>query len=454
MMRTVVIASSIAGAVAATECSAGYKVKKTLKGLTCDSAKVDGTSCNTNCCEKDDKTCGGLSATCNAGFYTVASDATQAQKDTWANTAATAATSKNVCCTPQVKCSSRAYTCPAGYTYDSTNAGDSCPDNAASCIKVPTTCCKPDTTKCGGNAAAGSQACTDAAAPWFMLPDKTSDSWKDTTIVATNPASPQADEVKNSCCGVKLTCSMYKCPAGKKQQANTNGATLCTGLTTSTCETSCCQADAAKTTCGTEKSPPACPVDQFRDSSLNDKLVGKSSVANCCSAKATCATKRCPAGGKPKKSALKNFCAGGASTCKTADCCEFDTKTCGGQTGIVCAKGFYLESTMFVAEKYTQAQQDAWNAKPTTDKTKNKDCCTAQAVCSAEVAGVTTTPAAAAATTTPAAARLFSEHKAATRKGKHEDNGVFVAIGAMAGMSVLFVASKMRQSSRYTQIQA
>merc|ERR1719453_1682908 len=90
----------------ATDCSPGYKHKKVLTNLKCKSsagtAKLQGAdNCNTNCCDADLKTCGGLAVsggiTCTGSKYQGGASGTQASKDAWAAIATTAANAATDC---------------------------------------------------------------------------------------------------------------------------------------------------------------------------------------------------------------------------------------------------------------------------------------------------------------------------------------------------------------------
>merc|ERR1712139_293516 len=96
-----------------------------------------------------------------------------------------------------------------------------------------------------------------------------------------------------------------------------------------------------------------------------------------------------------------------------SECCEADSKTCGGLTGISCKYGFFDERELWTA-KTSKAAKDAWNGKAANETNKNTNCCSAREPC--RIPTGTTTPKAAAAvvTPTPAAPALkFSEHKVA-----------------------------------------
>jgi len=447
MMRFAMIAGLATGA-AGVQCSAGYKLKKTLTGLTCDTADASSAKdCNTNCCEADTKTCGGLTPTCASGYYTVAAKATQKEKDAYASIAADTKTMNSACCTRKATCGSGAFTCPAGQMLDTGKLGNDCTDDAASC---PATCCKADPSTCGGSGNTPAGSCGS-----FSAPDATQDTWKATKIINSNFAS--------SCCGVKSVCGskLYQCPAGKKRKTGDAVKHLkCGGIHPSTCATSsnCCETD--DTVCA-GITGYTCTVGRYQDSGLDtQKVPGKdlnerkaNAPEACCSPKATCDAYTCPVGGKKKANIGAALCNKDATkaSCETT-CCEADAATCGGQkvkSGLSCAVGFYDESSTWTS-KTTQATKDAWSAKKTTDATKDKDCCTAKAECSAGVAGVTTTPAA---TVTPAAAvRLFREHKAAVQASS--SNLVWLAAGSFIGMTVMFVAQRLRSGRRsYTSMQ-
>merc|ERR1719482_1804957 len=125
-MKAAIALTLIAGA-GATDCSPGYKHKAVLTNLKCKSsagtAKLQGAdNCNTNCCDLNPKTClGQVAVGCAAGKYMAkdGSKATQAQKDTWAATATTAANFPTDCCVAKAKCGSGAYSCAAGTVKDS-----------------------------------------------------------------------------------------------------------------------------------------------------------------------------------------------------------------------------------------------------------------------------------------------------------------------------------------------
>jgi len=451
MPRLSVIACLAVGAAGAT-CKPGYKLKKTLKGLTCDTGDAtNAAACNTNCCEPDDKTCGGLNVACTTGYRAKdVAGATQAQKDAWANLAATSATAQQICCSTQATCASGGYTCPAGERRIA-GASATCTNDVASCAKT-VGCCEKDPNTCNGVKVSGvlfdpATGCTGT----FKAPTK-GDGWKATQATAAT--------AKQACCATEILCSTtaaYSCPAGyKKKDSDKLATSKCTGDVKScgAAGSNCCEQDKFK--CGGHT--VTCSGNTYTDGSLADKVFsgdsGDKNVA-CCSPKATCAASVCPGGSKKKANSDNIVCAGDTTTCP-ASCCEADTNTCGGQTGLACAVGFYDESMVFGNKpKYTQAEQDAWKSKATTAKTKNTDCCTKKAECAANTValGETTTPAAVASTTPAAPARLFSEHKEAVKSSSSSvPNMVYLAVGGFIGMAALHIYDRRHTSTRFVAV--
>jgi len=460
MPRLAAFATLAVGAAGAA-CKPGYKAKKVLTGLTCDTN--DSTSakfCNTNCCEPDDKTCGGLAVACTNG-YKYASDATQAEKDAWAATAATAKTAQEMCCTKKATCGSGAYTCPAGKKQGNTpNAV--CASDPASCANSAS-CCIADVLTCGGSGYTATAA--QCAAPLAVPADKTTDAWKGEKFAT--------GKEKENCCASQVTCASnaYSCPAGSKKNTKDVKTQVCPSSDPASCadETDvkwtigtppalvaaadrCCIKEGK--TCGGLSTPIACIGNTFKDAALNNQpATSANSAQACCSTKATCAQAACPAGQKMKANVAASFCNTDAASCATT-CCENDAATCGGlkaTSGLSCPVGTYDESTKFAAAKYTKAQINAWKSKAATAATAVKVCCTKLAACAAPaVAGATTTPVAVITTTPVAPARLFSDHKAAVASSEQSSpNMIWFAVGGFIGMSVLFVAQKLRPRSRF-----
>jgi len=452
---------------AGASCKAGYKPKKVLKGLTCDTANASSAAdCNTNCCEADEKTCGGVNPTCGVGNYKLTSKATDAEKDAWAGIATTKGTAQTTCCTTKAKCSSSAYTCPPGEVKATAALAlaTDCMDDAASCAKSPM-CCVADRITCAGVNAGNPYDTTSCTGAGYKKPVKLDEGWSAIKL----PAGANAQTQKDSCCAQAVTCAstLYSCPAGYKknkqagvstQECPTASPTSCAEKTTGWAvgDKKCCIPD--PDTCAAQSL--SCVGNSYADSALDHmQATNANKDQNCCSPKATCKVATCPAGQKKKANSDKVVCTTDAASC-AATCCEDDATTCGGlgaTTGITCAAGFYDESKIFKSSKYTKAQQNAWKSKAATEKTKNTVCCTKKAECSAfsTALAATTTPAAAAAvaTTTPAApARLFSDHKAAVQSSQSSASLVWFAMGGFIGMSVLHFAQKSRQSSRFVAI--
>merc|ERR1711957_802751 len=106
-------------------------------------------------------------------------------------------------------------------------------------------------------------------------------------------------------------------------------------------------------------------------------------ASGCCTAKATCAVAKCPSGYKKKVKVDGLSCASNAASCAVGNtCCEKNTASCGGLTGVACAYGSYDVSTTWSATT-KQVAKDAWNNKAATDATKNTACCTEKAQCTA-----------------------------------------------------------------------
>jgi hypothetical protein len=109
----------------------------------------------------------------------------------------------------------------------------------------------------------------------------------------------------------------------------------------------------------------SCGSTKYKDATRNGWLQGCEAKASCCSDKARCSTRTCPAGKQLKANAYDLYCA--TSTCGAADdttCCESDATVCAGAT-VTCG-----------ADKY---KDPAKHSESLTDvKTK---CCTARTKC-------------------------------------------------------------------------
>jgi len=469
-MKSFAIVAGLTTGVAASQCSPGYKQKKVLTGLTCDTADANSAKdCNTNCCEPDTNTCGGLTPSCAADSYAKAAKSTQAQQDAWAATAATSKDMNTVCCTKKALCSSGGFTCPASKKLTTVagplGLGAACPDDAASCA-TSSACCMVDDKTCGGkNFAIG--GCTKADGYIAPYTGTAPDSWKGAPIKDATTLATQAQ----SCCAVAPTCAskLYSCPAGKKKTTDAKKlAEACSGADPTSCATTpdCCENDLK--TCKGLAVRPTCTAGWLDPALDNTPATAATGAQNCCSAVATCAVATCPSGKKKKANVDATKCPTDAASCTGTTCCEDDKTTCGGikaTTGLTCAVGFYDASTVFAKAKYTaalQLQQDSWNNKKTTEATKNTDCCTAKAVCQATGTlrpGVTSTPPPAVPTifptATPAApARLFSQHKAAVQAtSSATSNIVWCMVGSAAGMSILYMVQRLRNGNSYASVE-
>lgn len=475
MQRSIIIAllfGSPLGAVG-NECAAGTKHKAKLTGLTCNTDRTDAASCG-ECCETNAKTCGGLNVACDGNHYQYATSAATTEaakviKDAWLATVATEETKSTVCCTKKATCGGRGFTCPAGYIYDALSKAKSCPSDVASCGKSAAPCCKFDVDKCGtdklkdtAKTATSTETCTTGT-------KGTDDGWKNTKIDYGVTGTPSTLDAKaafqKSCCFSKPTCAskLYTCPAGKKK--TTVAADLiksCTGLDASTCAAgvapACCVKDDSSCAGVTAVT---CTNSMYFDTKSSGNA--KASAENCCTAKATCASAKCPAGYMMKAKVEKTTCSTDAASC-TKDqaaidvCCQKNPNTCGGLSNIACPTGFFNENSGVDSWKHIkdatkrQAAKDAWANKNATDATKNTACCTPKAACVHYVG--TSTPAATPATTTPAAPALkFSEHKVAIQASERPvgTNMLWLAVGGFIGMGVLMAVQGLRSRTGTTE---
>jgi len=328
---------------------------------------------------------------------------------------------------------------------------------------------------------AGSWPATTTANTGDIATALKNDAWAGTAIAAESDT-----EWKKACCVAKATCATATCPAGYKADT-TKTQVQCAGAECTAKEVllqagnvvaanndgynkECCSLDTTK--CG-GTATHTCPNNKYypgdkaaAGTGYDADWLGVSATQGCCTAKATCANAKCPAGWKKKANVDQLSCSTGHASCIAeqangeAKCCEKDVTTCGGLKGITCAYGTFDESATWTADT-TQAVKDAWNSKAATEATKNTACCTAQAACQWE--GASTTPAAAAATTTPAAvvtttpaARLYSEHKVAIKDGQTSSvsNMVWLGAGCFIGMAVLMVAQALRSKKDDARLSA
>merc|ERR1712050_197347 len=239
------------------------------------------------------------------------------------------------------------------------------------------TCCEPDTAKCGG---IGSVACTYGTSYYW-----------DTAKAGTAATSSNKATV---CCTEKAACSGYTCPTGKRLQnqpctntvASCTEATCCEWIPTRTCsdhtcsagkkaksnantlycasttggctDNTCCDPDTTK--CG--GNTVTCNANHYQDPTKNS--VTGTTATECCTAQAACSTLTCPAGKKQRTGT--HYCATSAcsATTDSSTCCEADTTKCGGNT-VTCNANQYQDPT-----------------KNSVTGTTATECCTAQAACS------------------------------------------------------------------------
>lgn len=450
------------------ECAAGTKHKKDLTGLLCSTNRADAASCQA-CCESNSATCGGLNPSCDSNHYryvipTGKTTATTAVLNAWKNLAATDTNKNTACCTKKATCASSGYTCAKGYKKKA-GVTTNCKYDVASCGEKDSGCCEANPFVCGGKliAKAGAETTATAVAPTTCAKVGTQElamgsgsAWEGQEVYTKNKKTnkgPLQTEYEAACCIPKPTCASQQfsksvCPKGYKK--NTDQTKQCTSA--ENCKTTCCTADPANQVCSTFATSVVCASDRYYDARLKDTpATATTAPQKCCSAKASCAVARCPAGYQNKVSAAKTLCSGGAELCAQGTCCELNPNTCGGMSGIVCPKGFFNENLDWSHIKDAtkmKAAQNAWRSKNATDATKNTNCCTEQVACALPVG--TTTPAAgaaAAATTTPAAPALkFSEHRVATSGSDHAwaTNTFWLAVGGFIGMGVLMAVQGLR----------
>merc|ERR1719440_2763430 len=100
----------------------------------CTDATEDAVNCNSECCEKDTATCGGLDATkaivCPFDQYKDTSNVA------WKKIAATEKTKVKKCCQAKAKCASAIYKPPPGKKKNAANGAVQCMSNAASCAET------------------------------------------------------------------------------------------------------------------------------------------------------------------------------------------------------------------------------------------------------------------------------------------------------------------------------
>lgn len=459
-----VIALTVATGALGNECSAGYKHKSDLTMRKCASIYHDALSCNSECCEKDESTCGGLSApTCSwKNFADVDSDA-------WKRISATEANKDKNCCAPKATCGSGAYSCPAGY--DKKSPDTLCAGGPETC-KENAICCVPNPKKCVSltKATAG----TPPADKYF--PDATAKN-----VIADAWQNIEFGTDKTKCYKPKGTCSSgFACPVGTMKVATTTNTLKAWADITktpkstdkcasdpATCVKQCCIPDVQ--TCGglgmkdtanyaTDYATAlACPGDtyvpvigtspKFEDRDLDFAEWAKRPIAKgasaaakqkeCCLPRPKCGSHACPAGKKMKPGMALQTCAR-KETC-TADCCMDDDQKCGGLTGITCPYGFFYEPDGWDhrgVKATVQGIMDAWRNKPGNVTNKNVNCCTERAACS-RAAIFTSTPVA-------PALKFSALNGDVTKKIKKEEKragtAVWVGAGAFVGFVILAFA--------------
>jgi hypothetical protein len=262
-------------------CPAGYKQKTDASTTYCGKSMcADGDQFT--CCMLDDTKCGGMiSGSCDTDkFWDSAKAAVTA--------GTTAADQKTKCCTAKAMCST--ITCPAGYKQKSDASTTYCSKSV--CANADSaTCCERDDTKCGG-----------VATPIQMDRCDTDQFW-DSAKTDVAFGSTAADQ-KTKCCTAKALCSTYNCAAGYKHKTDASTTTCMAGTCTTLEASTCCEADTTK--CGGIPVPVtgssyACDTGKYWDAvSSAQGLDAKADVtfgttdadkkANCCTAKATCAT--------------------------------------------------------------------------------------------------------------------------------------------------------------------
>jgi len=126
-------------------------------------------------------------------------------------------------------CSSKLYSCPAGHKRTAaTNDAKFCSGASASSCATTADCCEKDAATCEGQM--GGKTC----------PTNTYYS------AASKALAADAGNALTNCCSGSATCAIATCPAGKKKKKDSD-KTFCTS-DVSTCEATCCEADAE--TCG------------------------------------------------------------------------------------------------------------------------------------------------------------------------------------------------------------
>jgi len=144
---------------------------------------------------------------------------------------------------------------------------------------------------------------------------------------------------------------------------------MCSGDPSSCVQATCCEADPTK--CGT--TGVTCGASQYQDpakAGASKNVPEVQMLMNCCTAKATCADIKCAVGTMANSSFSSMMCAGAASSCMQATCCE--EVQCGA-TAVKCAAGKYQDSGKAFAAIGADGGAMA--------------CCTAVATCSSAMCG-------------------------------------------------------------------
>lgn len=473
------------------ECSPGHKHKANLTGLMCIDATKTAANCNSECCEADESTCGGIEAKKSTTIVCPYGQYKDVTSDAWKKTPTTTKTMVTKCCKAKATCDQlTSATLPAGFVSTGTNKKAFCEGDVKSCGQSGA-CVKVDTLKCRGDAKGDTLAKAQAAckAGSKVLKEK----WEGILLNGKTFEVSCCQEV--ACSSTLITCYPGTKKAGtaaaqpwkkaKETPLATKDTTKCTETTVAKCKEACCVADektcggltfktqvsgavnAAAITCGTDTYIPT-TVGTIDDSNLAEwrkrpvtaagggTPTTKEITAACCLSKPKCSTHYCPAGMKKKKSVTSTTTCSRLGACDT-ECCEADQQKCGSfLTSLACPYGTFDESAAWVTTgtaKTTKAVMDAWKNKAGNVTTKNVNCCTPREACRLPVLG-TTTPGVIATTTPAAPALKFSEHKAAVDASSDRPWGasmVCLGVGALIGMGVLMIVQVFRSKNQHAQ---
>jgi len=241
-----------------------------------------------------------------------------------------------VACTPFAA----AQTCP-GRKERTSASNEKCSTDASSCTEAEcytsTDCCASSVKTC------------------------TADTYRDKT---KNSAGATSSAFQTNCCTARATCSSATCPPGSKKRTGVDttkcpsDAASCNAWTIILDFGLCCTVDVAQCFGNAQ----LCPSGKYNDPKKAAAAPSGAFETNCCTARATCSSAKCPPGYK-KTGKDTTQCPSDAASCNA--CCTVDVAQCFGNV-INCGSDKYKDP------KKAKAAPTEFFA----------NCCTAKATCS------------------------------------------------------------------------